>query len=190
MPQTGPTIIDSTNVFMQAAECKWFAECYKALQETTGQVVPPRRELTLPLAKRFLRSLCIYHIEEPQRMTARLRGSDVVARTGFNDTSMNLFDRIPERRRGWTWNYYQRILKTPCGALLHTVEENARREVVIEVLNFPFCDSSGEVTLVASVSAVVGYRDPVHQEKEVVKFKGVMDCQYFDIGKGIGADAS
>lgn len=186
MPHTDPPIINSTNVVMRAAECNWFAECYKALQETTGAIVPPRKELTLPRAKKFLRSLCIYHIEEPRRMTARLRGSDVVARTGFNDTSMNLFERIREERRDWTWSYYQHLLKTPCGALLHTIEASARREAEVEVVNFPLCDSSGEVTLIASVSAVVGYKDPLHPENEAVKFKGVVDYQYFDIGNGTG----
>ena len=165
-----------------------FYDLFKSLQRDCGQLVPPRKSLTLVASKPFAPYLSILELREPHIAIVRLIGTANVNRTRLDNTGKNWFDLFAEKDRPPIWAAFRRILDTPQGSLVFA-HEQYQRSIAIEVLTFPFADDTGKSAYVVSTTTQLELKDLLTRGDDSMR-PGFPDREYFiDIGAGFGTAA-
>jgi len=162
-----------------------FAETFWALQEQTGQLVPPRKALTLSMARPFAAYMSILEIAGPRSAIFRIMGTGHVDRTRVENTGKNWFDLAEPESHEAHAKHFRRILTTPCGCLAQ-YKEKYDKLLVIEAINFPFADNEGRARFIVSTNVELSI-DELLTRGEASMVPGEFDRgTYIDIGAGTG----
>ena len=170
-------------------DCAHFFRTYRALQDETKQIVPPRKSLNLRSIPSVAPYLAIFELKDPSQIIVRLVGTGFVLRTGIDNTGQNALEMLPPELRDWTREHFRRIVEVPCGSICVSREAYGDAHLLTEVISLPFADSSGKASLV--VSASIPFERPEFSlPREEMTIGGFFDVSYFDIGAGTGTDTS
>ncbi len=163
-----------------------FTQAFRALQEQTGQLVPPRKALTLPLARPFAPYMSILEVLGPRTAIFRIMGTGHVARTRVENTGKNWFDLADPASHEIHEQHFRRILNTPCGCI-GQYKEKYDKPLIIEAINFPFTDNSGRPSFIVSTNVELSIDDLITRGEASMVPGEVEPLGYIDIGAGIGA---
>ena len=165
-----------------------FYDLFKSLQRDCGQLVPPRKSLTLAACKPFALYLSILEMREPHVAIVRLTGTANVNRTRIDNTGKNWFEIFAENDRPPIWAAFRRILDTPHGSLVFA-REQYERSIAIEVLTFPFADDTGKPTFIVSTTTQLELKDLLMRGEDSM-VPSFPEREFFlDIGAGTGSSA-
>lgn len=162
-----------------------FVEAFRALQQQTGRLVPPRKALTLSLARPFASYMSILEVLGPRAAIFRIMGTGHVDRTRVENTGKNWFDLADPASHEHHWLHFQRILNTPCGCI-GQYKEKYDKPLLIEAINFPFADSEGHARFIVSTNTELSLDDLVTRGEASMVPGEVEITSYLDIGAGLG----
>jgi len=162
-----------------------FIEAFKALQEKSGRLVPPRKELTLAIARPFVAYMSILEVLGPRTAIFRIIGTGHVSRTRMENTGKNWFDLADPLSHELHWQHFQRVLNTPCGCIGHYLEKYDKA-LLVEAINFPFADNDGRPRFIVSTNVQLSLEDMLTRGDASMVPGEVEPAAYIDIGAGIG----
>ena len=161
-----------------------FDQVFRDLQAQSAKLVPPRKALTPSVARAVLPYLFIQEVVDPETVIMRLIGTVILSRNGVNATGRNLYELMPPDMRRMSWLHLRRLLDTPCGSRMICTESYDNREVVTEMVSFPFADASDLPRFVIAASAEVDLQELAARGDSTKKFGEVLSMEYIDIGAG------
>ncbi|MEQ8966966.1 MAG: PAS domain-containing protein [Azospirillaceae bacterium] len=134
----------------------------------------------------LLPSLTIYERKGPGVYFARLVGTGIVRRIGYDTTGSNYLDFVPETERRAAARFFDMLLDHPCGGYLVVDEVFAEgREAEVEVLRLPLTSPDGTPRFLISASEELD----VHRYRDAPRRPRLMSiprrAAYFDIGHGV-----
>lgn len=163
-----------------------FLQTFRTLQNRTSLMVPPRKALTLGVARAFAPYMSILEVVAPMHVVLRIVGTGHVNRTRLENTGKNWFDLAEPAQHQAHWTHFQRILRTPCGCIGH-YREKYDRPLLIEAINLPFADDTGRARFIVSTNVQMNLEELLLRGDARMVPGDIVPQSYIDIGAGIGA---
>ena len=163
-----------------------FIETFRALQQQTCKIMPPRKALTLSVARPFVSYMSILEVFGPMNAVFRIMGTGHVNRTRVDNTGKNWFDLAEPSSHEQHWQHFQRILGTPCGCIGHYLEKYDKA-LVVEAINLPFADNEGRARFIVSTNVQLRLEDLLLRGEALMVPGEVEPLSYLDIGAGTGS---
>jgi len=158
-----------------------FFEAFCRLRRSTSSLVPPRKSLTLSVARRFAAHLAIIEAREPMTAHVRLVGTAIVQRTGIDNTGKNWLDLFSPEAREFVWQRIRRLCDTPLGVRA-LIREQHTYPVIIETLNLPFARDDGTPSFMISTAVPLDLGTLSDRGKFLTQDGGYMEEQFIELG--------
>jgi hypothetical protein len=166
------------------AEANRFAEQFRALQQTTGAIVPPRRAFAPSSMRTLLPYLALLELLAPETILVRLVGTAVINRGRVDMTGKNLLDFYPESQRDRARQHHLRMLEMPCGSTFLSREEFGPVTTFVEIVNYPLADDEGKARFILGIAVETNRRELMLRGDASMQISALVDQRYLDIGAG------